>query len=192
MGIDPKSGLYAALLKEAAGLGIMVRHLHAGDAVKWGSVDVSVLAPAVNYANAGAPKNDDSVVLRMQYGKASALLEGDAETPSEQAMLAAAEVAPVTLLKVAHHGSRTSTTQALVDAARPEDAVISVGRGNTFEHPRPEVIGRLAAEGARVFRTDQFGLSSFLLTPDGGIREVLDGVAMPAHRWSHAKLGGTP
>jgi competence protein ComEC len=181
VGIDPKSELYRALLKEAARLGIVVRHLHAGDAIPWGSVQVSVLAPAGKYANAGAPKNDDSVVLRMQYGKASALLEGDAETPSEQTMLAAAEVAPVTLLKVAHHGSRTSTTQALVDAARPEDAVISVGRGNTFGHPRPEVIGRLAAEGARVFRTDEFGLTSFLLTPDGGIREVVGGVAMPSH-----------
>src|ERR1700712_1083999 len=87
------------------------------------------------------------------------------------AMLAAGEVRPVTLLKVAHHGSRTSTTQALVDAAKPVDAIISVGRGNTFGHPRAEVIGRLTAEGAKVFRTDAFGLSSFLLTPDGSIRE---------------------
>jgi len=181
VGIDPRSELYASLLKEAARLGIRVRHVHAGDVVKWGSVDVSVLAPAVGYANPNAPKNDDSVVLRMQYGKASALLEGDAETPSEDAMLAAGLVAPVTLLKVAHHGSRTSTTQAFVDAAQPTDAVISVGRRNTFGHPRPEVIGRLAVEGAHVFRTDEFGLTSFLLTADGGIREVVDETQLPAH-----------
>lgn len=181
VGIDPRSELYAALLKEAARLGIVVRHVHAGDRVWWGSVEVSVLAPAAGYANPNAPKNDDSVVLRMQYGKASALLEGDAETPSEQAMLAAGLVTPVTLLKVAHHGSRTSTTQAFVDAARPSDAVISVGRRNTFGHPRPEVIGRLAVEGAHVFRTDEFGLTSFLLTTDGGIQEVVDEQMLPAH-----------
>ena len=179
VGDDPRSDLYAALLKDAARLGIVVRHVRAGDSMKWGSVDVTVLAPAVAYANPNAPKNDDSVVLRMQYGKASALLEGDAETPSEQAMLAAGLVRPVTLLKVAHHGSRTSTTQAFVDAARPADAVISVGRRNTFGHPRPEVIGRLAVEGAHVFRTDEFGLTSFLLTADGGIREVVDGEMLP-------------
>lgn len=179
VGADPQSELYAALLKGAADLGIRVRHVHAGDRVQWGSVEVTVLGPGADYGNPNAPKNDDSVVLRMQYGKASALLEGDAETPSEDAMLAAGLVAPVTLLKVAHHGSRTSTTQAFVDAARPADAVISVGRRNTFGHPRAEVIGRLAVEGAHVFRTDEFGLTTFLLTADGGIREVVDGVELP-------------
>ena len=182
VGADPQSELFRALLQEAAGLGIRVRHVRAGDRVKWGSVEVTVLAPAAGYTNPNAPTNDDSVVLRMQYGKASALLEGDAETASEEAMLAAGLVAPVTLLKVAHHGSRTSTTQAFVDAARPAAAVISVGRRNTFGHPRGEVIGRLAVEGAGVFRTDTFGLTSFLLTADGGIREVVGGEMLPARR----------
>ncbi len=182
VGADPESALYAALLIEAAELGVVVRHVRAGDRVKWGSVDVTVLAPAAGYANPNAPKNDDSVVLRMQYGKASALLEGDAETPSEEAMLASGLIAPVTLLKVGHHGSRTSTTQAFVDAVRPKEAVISVGRRNTFGHPRGEVIGRLAAEGARVSRTDEFGLTSFLLTADGRIREVVGGEILPSRR----------
>jgi len=182
VGSDPHSELYAALLAEAARLGIIVRHLHAGDLQQWGDVGVSVLAPAAGYANPNAPKNDDSLVLALVYGKASALLEGDAETPSEQAMLAAGLVHPVTLLKVAHHGSRTSTTQAFLDAAVPEDAVISVGRHNTFGHPRGEVIARLAAEHAHVFRTDEFGLTTFLLTPDGKVREVVRQTPLPAHR----------
>ncbi len=180
VGFDAHSQLYSALLAEAARLGITVRHLHAGDSLGWGSVQVSALSPASAYSNPGAPRNDDSLVLELRYGKASALLEGDAETPSEQAMLAAGRVHPVTLLKVAHHGSRTSTTEALVAAAVPRDAVISVGLRNTFGHPRPEVIARLAAEGAHVFRTDRFGLSSFLLTPDGAIREQVDGVSLPS------------
>ena len=181
VGIDPHSQLYSALLADAARLGIVVRHLHADDRMRWGEIDISVLAPAASYANSNAPNNDDSLVLEMQLGKASALLEGDAETPSEQAMLAAGLVHPVTLLKVAHHGSRTSTTQAFLDAAAPEDAVISVGRRNTFGHPRPEIVGRLAASHTHLFRTDEFGLTTFLLTPDGGIREVVDEAALPAH-----------
>jgi competence protein ComEC len=182
VGADPDSQLYSALLEEAADLGIAVRHVRAGDRIPWGSVEITVLSPAVAYSNASVPRNDDSVVLRMDYGKASALLEGDAETPSEQTMLAAGLVHHATLLKVAHHGSRTSTTQAFVDAAAPEDAVISVGRRNTFGHPRAEVIGRLAVEGAHVFRTDEFGLTSFLMTPDGAIREIVDGTPLPQHK----------
>jgi competence protein ComEC len=95
---------------------------------------VKVLAPEVGYVNAGAPVNNDSLVMRVEYGKASVLLEGDAEAPSEQAMLA--RMTPVTLLKVGHHGSRTSTTPEFFAAAAPKDAVVSVGKGNTFGHPR--------------------------------------------------------
>jgi competence protein ComEC len=180
--IDPHSRLYAGLLDQAKRLGIRVRHLHAGDLERWGSVSVSVLAPGPAYGNANAPKNDDSLVLEMRYGKASALLEGDAETPSEHAMLAAGLVHPVTLLKVGHHGSRTSSSQAFLDAAAPRAAVISVGRRNTFGHPRAEVIGRLAAGHAHLFRTDEFGLTSFLLSEDGSVREVVNGQELPAHQ----------
>ena len=171
VGVDPGSPLYASLLAEAARLGVVVRHFHAGDRVRWGSVDVSVLSPGVGYLNAGLPRNDDSLVLRMQCGKSSVLLEGDAEKPSEEAMVAAGLVKPVTLLKVGHHGSRTSTTPEFLAVASPRDAVVSVGRGNTFGHPRGEVIGRLAAGGTHLFRTDKFGLTTFLLTPDGEITE---------------------
>lgn len=180
VGIDSHSPLYAALVADASRLGIPVRHLHSGDRVSWGKVDISVLSPAVTYRNQLAPRNDDSLVLQMNFGKASALLEGDAEKPSEEAMLAAGLVHPVTLLKVAHHGSRTSTTQPFLDAASPRDAVVSVGLHNTFGHPRGEVIARLAACGTRLFRTDQFGLTTFLLTSDGSIREVVDGTPVTA------------
>jgi competence protein ComEC len=101
------------------------------------------------------------------------LLEGDAEAPSERAMVAAGRVHAVTLLKVGHHGSRTSTTEDFFQAAQPRDAVISVGKNNTFGHPRLETIERLAAAGTRLYRTDEFGLTTFLLTRDGAIRTVL-------------------
>jgi competence protein ComEC len=110
----------------------------------------------------------------MQYGKASVLLEGDAEAPSERAMLAHSRVGAVTLLKVGLHGSRTSTTQAFFDAASPKDAVVSVGKGNTFGHPRYEVIERIAEARTKLYRTDEFGLTTFLLGRDGGIHEIVD------------------
>jgi competence protein ComEC len=180
--VDPNSAPYRALLAEAATLGIRVRHLRAGDRIAWDSIDISVLAPTPAYVNPGPPINNDSLVLHMQFGAASALLEGDAEAPSEHAMVVAslagrdaARIGPVTLLKVGHHGSRTSTTPEFLALAAPEDAVISVGRGNTFGHPRPEVVARLAQEHARLFRTDQFGLTTFLMSRDGKISALNPG-----------------
>ena len=177
VGIDPVSPLYVSLLHEAGKLKIPVRHVHAGDGMQWGPVSVRVLAPAVGYGNMGAPKNDDSVVMELQYGQASVLLEGDAERPSEDAMLAAKRVHPVTLLKVGHHGSKTSTNPEFLAEARPREAVISVGRQNTFGHPRAEVIERLAEAHTRLFRTDDMGLTTFLLSEDGEVRTMVGGEA---------------
>ena len=180
VGIDPLSTAYSALIKQAAELGITVRHLHSGDALNWGGIAVSALSPSSAYENRGAPVNNDSLVLRLDYGRASALLEGDAEAPSERAMLASGEIHPVTLLKVGHHGSRTSTTSDFFAAAAPVEAVVSVGRNNTFGHPRADVIQRIAAAHTLLYRTDEFGLAQFLLTRDGSIREIgVQGLAVP-------------
>ncbi len=172
VGIDPHSALYTALLAQASSLGITIRHFHAGDQLNWSQLQVSVLAPAPAYSNPSAPRNDDSLVLELQYGRASVLLEGDAERPSEDAMLAANRIHPVTLLKIGHHGSRTSTNPEFLAAAAPQSAVVSVGRHNTFGHPRAEVITRLAQRHTTLARTDEFGLTTFLLTPDGRIRTL--------------------
>jgi competence protein ComEC len=171
--IDPDSQSYRALLAEARDLGVTVRHFYAGDHMDWNGTQISILSPEAGYTNPGQPVNDDSLVMRMQYGRSSVLLEGDAEAASERAMLASGRVAPVTLLKVGHHGSRTSTTQEFLNAAAPKDAVISVGRGNTFGHPRFEVIDRIAEARTKLYRTDEFGLTTSLLGRDGGIREVV-------------------
>ena len=173
VGIDPDSAAYRDLLAEARELGVTVRHLRSGEEMPWDGAEVRVLAPDAQYSNPGPPKNDDSLVMRVAYGKGSVLLEGDAELATENAMVAAGEVRPVTLLKVGHHGSRTSTSPAFLAAAAPKDAVVSVGRKNRFGHPRTEVIDRIASAGARLYRTDTLGLTTFLLDRDGGIREVL-------------------
>jgi competence protein ComEC len=170
--IDPNSDAYRTLLSEAKELGITVRHFYAGDQIPWNNTQITVLAPENGYANPGDPVNNDSLVMRMQFGKASVLLEGDAEAPSERTMLAQHRIATVTLLKVGHHGSRTSTTQEFLSAAAPQDAVVSVGKGNTFGHPRGEVIERIAEARTKLYRTDEFGLTTFLLGRDGRILEL--------------------
>jgi len=179
VGEDPDSALYRALLQDAARLGILIRHVHAGDAIHWGTVRVDVLAPASSYINRVAPRNDDSVVLHLGYGNASVLLEGDAERPSEDAMLRAGLLQPVTLLKVGHHGSKTSSTPEFLAATKPEEAVISVGRHNPFGHPKPEIVERFAEEHIRLFRTDTTGTVSFLLGPDGSIQPHRAEVSSP-------------
>ena len=158
-----------ALLAEARGLGISVHHYMAGDRFRWGGTEATVLAPEPGYTNPGKARNNDSLVVRLDWQRASVLLEGDAEAPSEAAMLAHNRVAPVTLLKVGHHGSRTSTNPEFLAAAAPHEAVISVGRRNTFGHPRREILDRLEAAHVQTFRTDRAGAETFLLRPDGTV-----------------------
>ncbi len=173
VGVDAHAEAFRSLLAEARELGIEVRHLQAGEEFGWGGTEVHVLAPEAGYVNGGAPKNDDSLVLRVQFGRSSVLLEGDAEAPSERRMLDGGRIAPVTLLKVGHHGSRTSTTSEFFAALAPRFAVVSVGKGNRFGHPRAEVISRFADAGTRLYRTDEFGLTTFLLGRDGDVHEVV-------------------
>jgi competence protein ComEC len=170
LSIEPgNSAGLRALLAEARAQHILIRHLHAGDAFPWATLHASVLSPEAAYTNPGIAINDDSLVLRLDFGRASVLLEGDAEAPSETTMLALHRVAPATLLKVGHHGSKTSTTPAFLAAVQPQKAVISVGRHNTFGHPRSEVLARLEAAHIQTFRTDRAGSETFLLTSDGRI-----------------------
>jgi competence protein ComEC len=171
--IDPgDSPLFYALLAQARAQHMIIRHLHAGQAFPWSDLHATILAPEAPYANGGTPINNDSLVVRLDYDHASVLLEGDAEAPSEEAMLANHRVQSATLLKVGHHGSHTSTTPEFLAAVSPLDAVISDGQHNTFGHPSPIVIDRLASAHIRTYRTDRLGATTFLLTPGGGISEA--------------------
>jgi competence protein ComEC len=95
--------------------------------------------------------------MRLTDGAESFLLAGDIERPSERKILADEEPVEVNFLKVAHHGSKTSTTEAFLSAAHPAFAAISAGRDNIFGHPSPEVTERLMAAGVHVYRTDRDG-----------------------------------
>ncbi|HYH86445.1 MAG TPA: ComEC/Rec2 family competence protein [Pyrinomonadaceae bacterium] len=127
-----------------------------GDLLRFGAVTVEVLWPP--NADADAPSaNNDSVVLRLRYGRRIFLLTGDAEADAERALVAAGDALSCDALKVAHHGSRTSSTAAFVNAARPALAVISVGQDSPYGHPHPEVLERLRASGARILTTGSSG-----------------------------------
>jgi competence protein ComEC len=110
--------------------------------------------------------------MRLVYKRGSVLLEGDAEWASEVDMLLNHRVAHSTLLKVGHHGSKTSTADAFLAAVTPREAVISVGTNNTFGHPRWEVLNRLEQAHVQTWRTDREGAETFLISGDGGISEV--------------------
>jgi competence protein ComEC len=158
-----------ALLAEARMLGITIRRFHAGDGFEWSGLAATVLSPELGYHNPGAPRNDDSLVVRLAYNRGSVMLEGDAERPSEEDMLFNHRVAPSTLLKVGHHGSKTSTADEFLAAVSPRDAVISVGTHNTFGHPRWEVLNRLEQARVPTWRTDREGAETFLISADGSI-----------------------
>ena len=162
VGSNPPIAAYTDLLREAASLGIRVRTMHAGDAFQFGGTDMRVLAPEADYKPGARAENNDSLVLRVAYGATSALLEGDAEWPSEARMTAAGGLES-TLLKVGHHGSRTSTTAPFLAAVAPAYAVISDGRHNTFGHPWEQTLEKLEGAHVRTFRTDTMGATSFLL-----------------------------
>jgi competence protein ComEC len=100
--------------------------------------------------------------MRISFGQTSALLEGDAEGPSEDRMLHSAKLHS-DLLKVGHHGSRTSTTPDFFQAVSPSFAIISVGRRNMYGHPRHEVLEELQEAHVRTYRTDMLGLTTFYL-----------------------------
>ena len=125
-------------------------------------MEVLILAPSAGYQPAATAKNDDSLVMRVAYRSTSALLEGDAEAPSEAAMTSLPSIRS-DVLKVGHHGSSSSTTPGFLEAVSPRYAVISVGLNNLYHHPRFETLQHLQQAGVQTWRTDLDGISTFYL-----------------------------
>jgi competence protein ComEC len=162
IGNNPHSEAYDAFLAEADEFASTTKHHVTGDHFPFGTTEVKVLAPDASYRPGPNPTNNDSLVLRIQYGQTSALLEGDAEAPSEGRMIAQG-LGHSDLLKIGHHGSRSSTTPRFLAAVAPSYAVISVGSRNLYGHPRREVLEELQADHIRSYRTDTLGISTFYL-----------------------------
>jgi len=122
-----------------------------------GGARLEILGPPPRVLGGHSPENNHSVVLRLVYGRARLLFTGDAESEAETDLLASGTDISADLLKIGHHGSRWSSTDAFLDRVTPTLAVISCGRRNGFNHPHPETLERLSHRGVRVFRTDRQG-----------------------------------
>jgi competence protein ComEC len=173
LSVIPPSANLAKLLVEARGLGIRVEQHFDGDQFSFGGTDVRVLAPAREWRSS-RPANNDSLVLKISYGATAALMEGDAEAASEARMVDQNPAAA--LLKVAHHGSKTSATPQFLTAVHPQYSVISVGIGNPFGLPKVEVLERLESSRVTTYRTDMDGKVTFFL--DGRVVVALQSPAL--------------
>jgi len=117
----------------------------------------------------------------VDWGLASFLLTGDVEQEGEADLIARRQPLDHLVLKVAHHGSRYSTTEEFLEAGRPALAVISAGRRNPFNHPTPEVLERLGKTGVKIYRTDRDG--AVIVDTDGAELRVTRWAARRTHTW---------
>ncbi len=150
---------YAALTAEAKRQGVDVVRLAAGDARRVGGVWFEALNPGRTLE---LSRNDLSLVLLARYGRHEMLLAGDLEAAGEALLHAGLSGVDGEILKVAHHGSRTSSTPGLLERFRPEAAVVSAGAGNLYGHPHPETLERLRSAPTLILRTDRQGRVSVL------------------------------
>lgn len=127
-----------------------------GDTITLGSATVEFIGP-LDMTLAELNMNNSSIILRIEYGNTSFLFTGDAETDEELSLVASGIELQSTLLKVGHHGSYTSSSEAFLSAVAPEYAVISVGKGNEYGHPHDVVLDRLSKYCSVIYRTDLLG-----------------------------------
>jgi competence protein ComEC len=167
----PRNEPLRRLHDNARARGTVWRFVRAGQALELGGVTVLARHPAAPEWERQKVRNDDSVVLELRYGDVAMLLTGDAGAEFERTITAESDLPPLRVLKVGHHGSRTSTSDPFVETYQPQIALVSVGRGNLFGHPSPDVLSRLARAGARIFRTDQDG--AITVETDGRVVRVL-------------------
>jgi competence protein ComEC len=159
---DPE---YAKFSQTLGATNTHVATIQAGDVIRFGDVELKVLwPPAAAHAN-DPSRNNDSVVIRASLGRRTLLFTGDVEKAAERAMNASTIDLRADVVKVPHHGSKSSSTEAFVAATKPQLAIISVGQHSMFGHPHREVVERWKGIGACVLTTGNCG--TITVTTDG-------------------------
>jgi competence protein ComEC len=166
---------FQALVSSKKGQGMVVKTASVGQAFSLEKTSkLKILSPlaetqlsAVEGAEHLKEKNynDASIVLLWQVGRVKTLLTGDLESPGESALIARRVLLDIDILKVGHHGSKTSTTLAFLSQTRPEIALISCGKNNQYGHPHEQTLRNLEQVGVKILRTDQ----------EGSLEIVIDG-----------------
>ena len=154
-GLDPEYSKFAQTLTATK---THVETIQAGDRLQFGSVTIKVLWPYASNDPDASSANNDSVVLQLTFGDDSILFTGDIEKQAEVQILTSNTDLHADVVKVPHHGSRTSSTEAFVRATSPKYAIISVGQKSMFGHPHREVVERWMANGAQVLTTGNCGM----------------------------------
>lgn len=156
---EGSGGTYAEMMKHVRERGIPIRRPKdlCGRIHRFGDAELRVLGPCPDVVQ-GRNANENSFIVKVQLGTRSALLVGDAEREQEADLLKLdPSLLRADLLKIGHHGSRTSSTSAFLDAVKPRDAVITSGVRNRYGHPAPETLAVLRERNIRIHRSDRHG-----------------------------------
>jgi competence protein ComEC len=153
------------VLEAAARAGTLVQLRTTGQRYEWGGASFEILNPPADIDFGIKVKDDDAMVMRVSYQGTSALFCGDIGKQGEERVIPQNPHAD--LLKIAHHGSANATSEEFLRAVHPSYAMISAGRRNSFGHPRPQTLQKLAAAHVRTYRTDLLGATRFSLDKTG-------------------------
>jgi competence protein ComEC len=180
VGPNPESEVLKQLKILAQFRGIPVVEHYRGQQIAWGGTKLEFLSPAEDYRPASRPGNNDSLVMRISLNRQSALLAGDVERKMENELVNADEPLAATLLKVPHHGSKTSSNEPFLARVHAPYGVISVAVHSPFGHPNEEALSRLSAAGVHVLRTDR----------DGAVTWSTDGWRVALHTFAENRRVG--
>lgn len=161
--LEKTTQVYKRMMEGIEAEGCKVYNALPGETYSLGEFDMFVFGPDPN--NKELDSNNSSIVIKATWGNTTAMLTGDAEKPAEESILrtfSAAELGSM-LLKMGHHGSKTSSTDAWLAAVNPKIAIISCGLNNKYGHPHAEVLARIAPYvGDQIYRTDLLGSIVFI------------------------------
>ncbi|CAN5777630.1 DNA internalization-related competence protein ComEC/Rec2 [soil metagenome] len=171
--VPPHPGL-RALSARAGEVDAVWRTVRPGDLERAAGVEIRILNPPPPDWERQRVRNDDSIVLQVDYGDVSILLPGDIGADSERTIVGPLQLRPTVILKAAHHGSATSSSDEFLEATRPDAVIFSSGRDNRFGHPAPVVVERFGTRKVPMFNTAE----------DGAVFVETDGKKVEVRGWT--------